>query len=517
MPPHFRLKLTHFQPFLALLVLLLFARWLPHQGLPAAQGDSGAFLYVGQQLNNGLALYSEVWDHKAPLVHYLNALSLRLAPGTPLGIIIVAYLFTLAFCWITVLTARRWTGLWPAILAGFLLVNILPGLTVSPNFAEIFGLPCQAAAFWLMMREFLGGPKALYPAVQGVFAAVLFALRPNEIAVSVLYMAVAAYHYFRVHDRRRMAIWSVSFGAAFAASTLLLLLPVISRGAWGDYYNAVFVFNREYSRTPIIRHFYAVAVGALEVSPYGASLIAAAMSALLIREWPSWSDKASRFAILAFTLLLLEIAFSAISGMAFEHYFLMWTLPLVLMAAAFFERCGAFFSLNDGARRLATPIFVGACALLIVSSALESVRAIGETSAKFIDKRADVVQFVRQRAEPPDLAFIWGDRVGDLAFRLGLGPATRYFSTVPMLHSQTVFNEFSSSALTEVEKARPRFVVDAAAASDPALFSPQTSIGEIRWEGADALNARSRLQAEYSLVFTGRSSGVKVYERAALP
>ncbi|HEY7334366.1 MAG TPA: hypothetical protein VH639_05750 [Bryobacteraceae bacterium] len=515
MPLDFRPKLAYFQILLAVLVLLLFARWLPHQGLPAAQGDSGAFLYAGQQLNGGLALYSEVWDHKAPLVHYLNALSLRLTPGRPLGVIVLACLFTLAFCWITVLGARRWTALWPAILAGFLLVNILPGLTVSPNFAEIFGLPFQAAAFWLMMREFLSGPKALYPAVQGIFAAVLFALRPNEIAVSVLYMAVAAYHYFRVHDRRRVAIWSVLFGAAFVASTLLLLLPVISRGALGDYYKAVFVFNREYSRTPIIRHFYAVAVGALEVSSYGASLIAAAMSALLIRERASWSDKSSRFAMLAFAFLLLEILFSAISGMAFEHYFLMWTLPLALMAAAFFERCGRLFSLSDGGRRFAAPTVVGACALLAVSSTLGSVRAVGETYVKFIDKRADVVQFVRQRAEPSDRVFVWSDRLGDLAFRLGLKPASRFFSTVPMLHSQAMFNEFSAAALTDVEKRRPRFVIDAAAAGDLTLFSPPSATGEIRWEGADAVDARSRLQAAYSLVYTGHESGVKVYERAA--
>ena len=39
---------------LSSLVLLVFARWLPYDGLVSVLSDSSMFLYIGQQMNEGL-------------------------------------------------------------------------------------------------------------------------------------------------------------------------------------------------------------------------------------------------------------------------------------------------------------------------------------------------------------------------------------------------------------------------------------------------------------------------------
>src|SRR5207248_7801570 len=43
--------------------------------------DAGLFLYAGSEILHGGVPYRDVWDHKPPLIFYLNALGLALAPG----------------------------------------------------------------------------------------------------------------------------------------------------------------------------------------------------------------------------------------------------------------------------------------------------------------------------------------------------------------------------------------------------------------------------------------------------
>ncbi len=47
--------------------------------------DSGVFLYVGWRLLNGDIPYRDVWDHKPPLIYFVDALGIALTPALALG------------------------------------------------------------------------------------------------------------------------------------------------------------------------------------------------------------------------------------------------------------------------------------------------------------------------------------------------------------------------------------------------------------------------------------------------
>jgi hypothetical protein len=48
--------------------------------------DHSIFAYIGWLMNRGFAPYRDVWDHKGPLLYYINDLGWKLTPGTTVGI-----------------------------------------------------------------------------------------------------------------------------------------------------------------------------------------------------------------------------------------------------------------------------------------------------------------------------------------------------------------------------------------------------------------------------------------------
>ncbi len=70
--------------YLALLALFVFFPNLPLNNMP--ERDSGVFLYVDGQILDGRIPYRDVWDHKGPILYYLNALGLTVANGSMMGV-----------------------------------------------------------------------------------------------------------------------------------------------------------------------------------------------------------------------------------------------------------------------------------------------------------------------------------------------------------------------------------------------------------------------------------------------
>jgi hypothetical protein len=495
----------------ALLLALFFARWMPHGSLAAMEGDSGIFLYIGQQVNNGLTPYVDVWDHKPPLIFWLDAFSLRFTPGSARGIVCLAFAFAFGFFIAIWFLLRARVGAYPAIFALLLGVNLLPDVMLNPNMTEVFSLPLQAISFLLLCREAEDGPRAYYPVLQGLFAAALFQLRPNNGAVIALYVIVSVAEHIRRRAIRRLLASLATFLAAFVIGNAVVLWPIVARGNFREYWDAVFRFAAEYSgMRPAIMHLYALAVGLLKISRFGGSVIAGAAVVAVAATRPTWTNVRDRFSMLAVALLGMEVAGAAVSGRAFEHYFMMWLLPATVLAGLFVNKCGEAI----GVKRFAVASFCGACAVLLGGSMLDSAREAGEAQVKFRDGRASVVAYVRGRTTPSDRVFVWNGSA-DVLVRLGRRTATRFFHGGAMM-DQRSYRDQVGEAFRDVERVGPKFILEYPHGSGafPGIFpsspcaaeenAPRDS-GDRRdaaipgsaasWETADIRESKSRLGA----------------------
>jgi hypothetical protein len=67
--------------------------------MPFTFRDSGVFLYLGWRILNGELPYRDIWDHKPPVIFYLNALGLAISGNSRWGVwaVELAFLFAVAF------------------------------------------------------------------------------------------------------------------------------------------------------------------------------------------------------------------------------------------------------------------------------------------------------------------------------------------------------------------------------------------------------------------------------------
>ena len=303
------------------------------------------------------------------------------------------------------------------------------------------------------------------------------------------------------------------FSIAFLAGNAVLLWMIIERGCFREYWEAAFQYNAQYStRRPAIMHLYAIGVGMLKLSRFGGSLLIGAAAAAAVAARPSWGRVGDRFAMLALALFAMEVAGSAVSGMAYEHYYIMWLLPVVVLAGLFIERC----SVAIGARPLAVSSFCGACAILLVGSLFDSAREIGEAVTKFQDRRANVVQYVRERTTASDRVYVWNG-FADLMFRLGKRPASRYFFGASLATTTDVrsYRAQAVAALRDVERSRPAFILEDHVGPGPGIFEeiPGALKEPVRdfWDSDEVTEVKNRLRGTYELAYSDRS-GVNVYE-----
>lgn len=77
--------------FILFLVAVLMLPSNPVENLPGQ--DNGVFLYAGQRLLAGDTPYVDFWDHKGPLIFYVNALGLLLGAGSRWGVWLLEYVF----------------------------------------------------------------------------------------------------------------------------------------------------------------------------------------------------------------------------------------------------------------------------------------------------------------------------------------------------------------------------------------------------------------------------------------
>ena len=81
---------------IVLAVLIVMSAYLPIRRNYYPSNDSSIFSYIGSVIRAGGLPYVDAWDHKPPLIFYLNALGLALSDGRLIGVWILETVFLTA-------------------------------------------------------------------------------------------------------------------------------------------------------------------------------------------------------------------------------------------------------------------------------------------------------------------------------------------------------------------------------------------------------------------------------------
>lgn len=223
--------------------------------------DSGVFLYVARAILRGQMPYIDVWDHKPPLVYYIDALGLSLGQGLQGLWAIEVVLFTLATL-AGYSALRRCFGTLPAFTGSVLWLLAAFSLLGGGNFTEEYGLACAFGALWAASHVRLrrnGSSGLWWPALAGCFCALELLCKPTGAGVAVG-LGMALLIDLRHHTKPALRVGLAAL-AGFIAPLALTAAYFAARHALPALIDQVITYNRVYARTTLAGQFQSGVLG----------------------------------------------------------------------------------------------------------------------------------------------------------------------------------------------------------------------------------------------------------------
>ncbi len=215
---------------LALVVIALVPAMPSLNRMPGT--DNAIFLLMGDKIRQGALPFRDWYDHKPPLIFYLDAAGLWLGNGSRWGVwaielfsLAAASLFGFAFL-------KRYFGVLAAVVAVSATLLNLVLVYERGNLTEEYALPYQFAAFFLLSQEDRNSKPGWRLVAIGVMAAMASTLKQP---LAGFLAAVFAYLLIRYAGREQWKQFLLAAG-------LILLGFVAVWAAWFAYFFFIGIF-----------------------------------------------------------------------------------------------------------------------------------------------------------------------------------------------------------------------------------------------------------------------------------
>lgn len=213
--------------------------------------DGSVFLYTARGITNGKIVYSQMFDHKGPLIYLINFIA-TIADNDFLGIWIIEIItLFIDMCLLYKISKIFIKGnkFKPFIAT---LISILPFITCieEGNFTEEYAIPFILGALYLfikiMKNDYNGKKKEFF--LIGLFLGAVLMLRPNMIAVWAVYYIFYLIEFCKQKRIKEFFVKTVLYGALGMATAILpFFIYLICAGAFHDFVNEYIIFNFTYS------------------------------------------------------------------------------------------------------------------------------------------------------------------------------------------------------------------------------------------------------------------------------
>ncbi len=468
-------KILQVIPIFFIILLSFFAL---NAGLNAkvSPRDSGVFLYIGQGLLKGEVPYLNFWDHKPPLVYFLNALALLIDNASLRGLWILEYfslLVSLLVCFFILKKFLTKTFSW---LGTIMVALFASSFFTGGNRVEEWALPVQFLILYIFSLKNL---KTLKPKILffiGNLTAILFLFRQNLIGVTLAligYWLIEDFYHRQIKKFYLKMLW---LGAGFIVPVLIVYFYFVSKKAGFDFFDQTLIYNLVYSQSPLslkLRTSYEglillwptwiLAVFSMAFSVYG----------LIIK-----SKKVKKMVLLATFLFPIEVILSSISGKTYYHYYISWIPALSLLATNFYFLL--FQALSKKRRKNFLPAILMTLFFFLIVNFNQGKSFILKNLDKNLAaytlnlkplvyrsnyvKYADTLQAISLYSKKSDTLLVWGSESA-LYFLSNRKAASRYFYQYPLFTKGYTHNNLVTDFVFEIIQAKPKIIVDASSST----------------------------------------------------
>jgi hypothetical protein len=429
--------------------------------------DSGVFLYGGWRLLHGELPYRDVWDHKPPVIFYLNALGLALAGGSRWGVWLLEAASLSLAAGLALRLLRRAFGLAAGLAGLYLGWAAMVFLLEGGNFTTEFALPVQWGALALANSAGAAGQRLGRRGLAiGALSGLAFFTKQNTIGVGVaiaLYVLLAGLRSGQwqtaLPDLAQMA------GGAILAG-VVILAPFALANVLPELWSAVFVYNLAYGAASTNAERL-IALGRGLVALLSTNLTGLALSGwgfgLLRALRRNLSGPLTPLVGVALLDLPVELLMVSASGRSFAHYYLALLPPFMILAAfAIHALTEAVLGASKLSRTeaqvgvLAGVLIVGA--LVQVKSPLDYARVIAD-AASFNRSQLDIIAEVQRHSDPSETVLVMGAEV-QINFLAQRRAPTRYAYQAALHTLGYTTPAMVESFYADLQRNPPRLIVD---------------------------------------------------------
>ena len=488
-------------PFLGALCVLLPTSPLNMQ---LVYRDSGVFLYTGWRILNGALPYRDIWDHKPPVIFYINAAGLALSDGSRWGVWLVELALLTLAAFLGFQLIRKVFGCLPSFFSLLLWLLTLVFVLQGGNLTTEYTLPLQFAALWLIQHVEGSKRLAWIFFLIGLTGAVAFFTKQTAVGIWIAFVLYLTFQRLLSRQGRQWVREStlIAIGALTFSAAVLLFFGV--QGAFPQLWNAAFEYNFVYSaRTSgdladrldsILRGLRPLTrAGLLQVGLAG---YAAALALVLFRR--SLLDKALPLVFIGLLNLPVELMLIGLPGRTFPHYY-MTLLPILalFMGVAVWAVVYllSIWKISTTVQAALALILAGSLVWFSFNDYLDQVYTY-----RSFTRNKPVVDYIQQNTSPGDPVLIWGAETSINYFSQRESP-TRFVYQSPLHQAGYMNEDMLDEFYEDVIQNRPRLIIDTDT-NDPLYRFP------ISTEDFEEMIAQ--LEANYCLV--RQIDAWKIYE-----
>jgi hypothetical protein len=423
-------------------------------------------LYAGQRILDGAVPYRDVWDHKGPLIFYIDALGLAIGGGSRWGV----WFLEILFAWVASVFAFKFfdlkLGHWPAIFGSVLFLLFLSPLLDGGNLVEEYALVFQFIFLFALAKATERSESKLL-ILMGMSAAAAFLLRPNIIGLPLALGLLWVWKAFAQQNRREFGKWVyVLIGAA--GILLLAAGYFAAKQALTQLWDAAFTFNFLYTKATFPERLVSVQTGLSQTGALGALALAGWIFAIFtLRSQPKTFGKdLGTLLTLAFPI---EILLAALPGRSYTHYYMSW-LPVFVSLAAFLLAC-----LGELIKKAPNGVFRSLSLSLLLGFSLMPVwrllPPLSDTVGRVVEQKGipsislsgnrlePTLRYLNENTDPAQKVLVWGNFVA-VNWLSGRAAPTRFVYQTALFEEQYLKPEMVAEIIADLRAHPETLIID---------------------------------------------------------
>ena len=431
--------------------------------MPFAYRDSGVFLYMGWRILNGELPYRDVWDHKPPVIFYINALGLALANNSRWGVWLIelAALFLAAYLGFQLI--KRFFGVFPAVFSLMLWLLSLVPLLQGGNFTTEYTLPLQFTAFWLAYNSEKSENKDWHFFLIGLTGAIAFFTKQTAIGI---WIAIMIYLTLRELTSGQIRQWGRETSLIFLGGLTVSGVVVVFfwlQDALPEFWSAAFEYNFVYASVTssgMATRLDSILNGIKPLTRTGLfqiSLIGYVCVIILILLKRNSISKMRLLLFIGLLNLPIELMLIGISRKTYPHYFMTMLPVLALFAGA------AVWTVISLTSKWKIPVLLRYAAAAAVTGFFIWNSFYNYMDQLFIyrkfTKHETVINYIKDATAPDESVLLWGAETSVNYFSQRKSP-TRFTYQYALDHEGYVNEELIIEFFDDVIQNRPRLIIN---------------------------------------------------------